>query len=129
VLALIGVLPGLAAGEGATSHIVNRKLACWQEILESNTFVAIAYPIPCGQRGLNSKRGPRSFHPLLLLQKIHFAPKVRQMSLTWESFAGENIKLMKSSQYGTTTKVLDIHVIMPCLAKCSVLLFFITQCL
>jgi hypothetical protein len=40
VLVLIGVLPGLAGGEGATSHIINRELACWQEILDSNTFVA-----------------------------------------------------------------------------------------
>jgi hypothetical protein len=46
------------------------------------------------QRGFNSKRGPRSFHPLLPLgfKRYIIAPKARQMSLKWESLTDESFK-------------------------------------
>ncbi len=49
------------------------------------------------KRGLKSKRG----------QRYTFAPKAGQMSLKWESFAGESFKF----KYGYNIKVLDTHTV------------------
>ncbi len=69
------------------------------------------------QRGLNSKRGPRSFHPLLslrLLEKYYcIAPKACRMSLTWESFADESLKCKYSRAAVRFNIQQDIHFSMP----------------
>jgi hypothetical protein len=84
----------LKSSKGKVVYVLRIFLGGW--------LVYIALLLDCDQshqRGLNSERGPSSFHPVFGSMRNIIAPKAYQMSLKWESFADKSFKFEKT---GTT---------------------------